>query len=68
MGQLMDAWSAYLWSMLAKSKLPHGPVLPEKMPWIGDIFILEREDGKDQICAWMNGGWDNGPILERPKR
>lgn len=50
-----------------EGKLPHGRSLPDGMPWAGDIFILENEDGTDTFCTWW-GCWDFGPTLKRPPR
>jgi len=51
-----------------KGKIPHGPQLPESMPWSGDLFIREEEDGTDTVYTWR-GKWSRDcPGLLRPVR
>ena len=51
----------------AQGRIPHGAVLPDTMPWTGDFFVLENEDGTDTLYTWWEGGhWNRGPTLARP--
>ncbi len=35
-------------------KAPHGKELPERMPYIGDLFAKEERDGTTSLYVWQN--------------
>ena len=65
----INDWFAYEVSIAhSRGKIPHGPALPEGMPWTGDMFVLENEDGSDTLYVWWGKDkWEKGPNLTRPK-
>jgi hypothetical protein len=51
-----------------QGRIPRGRTLPDGMPFIGDFYVTENEDGTDTMWAWFgHGQWDKGPNLVRPK-
>lgn len=63
-----DWFAAQMALAHSKGGIPHGPSLPESMPWKGDVFFLENDDGSDTMCVWWGDGhWERGPKLKRPK-
>jgi hypothetical protein len=52
----------------AKGDIPHGSKLPETMPWVGDFFVVNNDDGSDTLWTyWGCDTWHEGPRLKRPE-